>query len=125
MTVLDVDHGPTWYAGDDVMFRTPEGAIALSCTYDTKHPMCAERIDQGLATCEQMMASAEVDALGKLPKRSYAHAWFRDLEGGYKAKEGAEALKSAIMGRWADGSGCMEIEARTWLGEIWSNQHGR
>ena len=122
VTVLDVDHGPTWYAGDDVMFRTPEGAIALSCSYDLDHPMCAERASQGLATCDQVMASAEVAALSKLPKRAYAHQWFRDQEGAYKATEGAEALKTAIEGTYGDGSGCLQIEARTWLGEVWTNR---
>jgi alpha-tubulin suppressor-like RCC1 family protein len=114
----------TAWDGPPLIWRIPEGSMAVSCTDRTDAPLCAHRASDGLPTCRELYARPELTEVPQLKDRDYENAWFQaDPTAKYISPDvDLQAYPQLFQDVFADGSECMQVVVRTWRGETWSNQ---
>lgn len=115
------------WTGPKVMQRIPPGSLAISCIDHLESPMCQRRMRDGLPMCKDL---EEHERLNQVPtleagNKPFASDWFAaDPEAVLISPDtGHAAYKNWFADTWRDGSGCLDIDVKTWRGEVWTNQH--
>lgn len=112
------------WEGEPLLFRIPPGSMAISCIDHDEAPVCERRARDGLPTCRDLLADKAVREAPPLIHKRYANAWFSSDPGAVRISpdEGWDAYRTLFTQGWRDGSGCTEVNVRTWRGELWTNR---
>lgn len=100
--------------------RAPEGAVHLSCMFQSVVPMCVKRAAEGGADCERLFADPEVAKLTPLEMQpgSYMPQWFDEPEGcNALLASGFPEFMAYIREKYAAAYPCVQLTVHTWRGE--------
>jgi alpha-tubulin suppressor-like RCC1 family protein len=124
LEVLPLQDSFSAWDGPTMLWRVPPGSFAISCVDRTDAPLCERRARDGLPTCRELLDRPELIDVPTLKPRDYANTWFTSDPGALMISPdfGHEDYRKLFQQTFADGSGCMELNVRTWTGELWTNQ---
>lgn len=112
------------WEGSESLHRVPEGSLAITCLDHVEHPMCNRRLRDGLPGCASVVNHPAVVEAPKLDEgKEYANRWFMTDDHAIRISPDFrhEGFRTLIEESLMDPSGCMEVRARTWTGDVWSN----
>lgn len=104
-------------------WRVPPGSLAISCTDHLSAPLCERRSRDGLPTCRDVLRDPLITSAPSLDAKRFASEWFSSDPGATLISPdfGHDRIQALITNTHLDGSGCLDIEVRTWKGEVWRN----
>lgn len=113
----------TTFRGDPLTWRARYGSLAISCVDHTDSPVCVRRAALGLPSCRALLTETTILDAPKLDDHTWASPFFAADPHALRISpdSGHEALRALFEKRYEDGSGCTEIDVRTWTGETWTN----
>lgn len=123
MEVIPLQDTFTLWDPDRSLWRIPPGALAISCSDFRDSPVCLRRLDEGLPRCSTLFGNELITSAPPMKSREYTNGWFSEVPGSLMiAPDGPlTSYRRLIEESLRDGSGCLDIQVRTYEGEIWSN----
>jgi len=112
------------WTGETALWRVRTGSMAISCTDWLDAPVCARRASAGMPTCRELGEEELIVGAPQLDEHAWASPFFGADPHSRKISPDFEweAFEKLFRTTYEDGSGCMQLDVRTWTGDTWRNR---